>query len=236
MTKLYSLILLLLVSFTLPAQDFQVVEGKSVHSGRIGSTLKVPIVIQNTSDRTLNIMVKRVDKVIGSSQKTYFCWGNECFTEETEKLPLAQQIAPGATSDDLVSVLDAGLAEGYSTVTYLIYNRDNPVESFTHEVTYSIEDQAPERIIYESRAIRINDVYPNPVTEFALIDYNILDQEVEAKVVIHNVLGSVVSEYELPYLETQVKINAEDFNAGVYFYTLYLDNEGVMSRKLIVRK
>ena len=99
-----------------------------------------------------------------------------------------------------------------------------------------MENEEAERIIYESRAIRINDVYPNPVTEFALIDYNVLDDNIEAKVVIHNVLGSIVAEYELPYLETRVKINAEEFNAGVYFYTLYIDNEGVMSRKLIVRK
>jgi hypothetical protein len=126
--------------------------------------------------------------------------------------------------------------EGFSTVTYLIYDRSNPVSSVQYEITYSVESEQEERIIYNSRAIRVNDVYPNPVTEFAFIDYNVLDDNIDAKVVIHNVLGSIVAEYELPYLETRVKINAEEFNAGVYFYTLYVDNEGVMSRKLIVRK
>lgn len=236
MIKLYCLIVLMLFSFVLPAQDFQVVKDKSVHTGQIGETIRVPIVIENTSDRPLNIVVKRLDKVIGSSQKLYFCWGNECFSEDIDKLPVSQQIAPETSSEEFVSVLEAGLAEGYSSVTYLIYNRDNPAEAYQTEVAYSVEDQAPDRTIYESRAIRINDVYPNPVTEFALIDYAILDPEVDAKVIIHNVLGSIVAEYELPYLETRVKINAQEFNAGVYFYTLYLDNEGVMSRKLIVRK
>ena len=236
MIKLYFLIILLTLSTVLPAQNFQVVEDNSVHTGKIGSTLRVPVVIKNTGDAPLNIMIKRLDMVIGSSQKSYFCWGNECFTQEIDKLPVSRRIGPGQTSEDFVSVLDAGLAEGFSTVTYLVYDRDNPSASFQHEITYSVENEEAERIIYESRAIRINDVYPNPVTEFALIDYNVLDDNIEAKVVIHNVLGSIVAEYELPYLETRVKINAEEFNAGVYFYTLYIDNEGVMSRKLIVRK
>lgn len=236
MIKLYCLIFLLTISTVLPAQDFQVVEDNTVHTGKIGSTLRAPIVIKNTGELPVNIMIRRIDKVIGSSQNSYFCWGNECFSEEIDKLPISMRIDPGTTSEDFVSVLDAGLVEGFSTVTYLIYDRSNPVSSVQYEITYSVESEQEERIIYNSRAIRVNDVYPNPVTEFAFIDYNVLDDNIDAKVVIHNVLGSIVAEYELPYLETRVKINAEEFNAGVYFYTLYVDNEGVMSRKLIVRK
>jgi hypothetical protein len=59
---------------------------------------------------------------------------------------------------------------------------------------------------------------------------------VKAKVVIHNILGKSMNDYELPYAENKVKIQADDLPAGVYFYTVYLNNEGVFTRKLIVRK
>ncbi len=236
MNKLYFLLVLFLAPFFINAQELQVVENSNVHSGRIGSIMRVPVTIQNTTSNAIYVVVKRTGKVIGTSQKSYFCWGNECYSEETDKLPVSKRLEPGEKSTAFVSVLEAGLAEGYSTVTYQIYNRDKPMDYVEYEVSYSVEDKVPERVIYESRAIKINDVYPNPVTDFAFIDYNILDRDVEAKVVIHNVLGSAVAEYDLPYLETRVKVNAEEFNAGVYFYTLYVDNEGVMSRKLIVRK
>ncbi|MCA6073912.1 T9SS type A sorting domain-containing protein [Fulvivirga sedimenti] len=236
MNKLYFLLVLFLASHIISAQELQVVENSIVHTGRIGSVMKVPVTLVNTSDRPIYVAIKRTNKVIGTSQKSYFCWGNECYSEETDKLPLSKRLEPGEKSSAFVSVLEAGLAEGISTVNYQIYNRDNPMDYVEYEITYSVEDKVAERFIYESRAIRINDVYPNPVTEFAFIDYNILDRDVEAKVVIHNVLGSAVAEYDLPYLETRVKVNADEFNAGVYFYTLYVDNEGVMSRKLIVRK
>jgi len=235
MKKLYFLILLLL-AFNSNAQEIQVVENSTIQTGRIGSVIRVPITIQNTSDRAVYVIVKRMNAIIGSSQKSYFCWSNDCYAEDVEKLPISRRLEPGESTDEFVSVLAAGLVEGYSTVIYRIYNRDNPSVYIDHEITYQVENKAPERLIYESRAIRINDVYPNPVTEFAFIDYNILDRDAEAKVVIHNVLGSAIAEYDLPYLETRVKINADDLNAGVYFYTLYVDNEGVMSRKLIVRK
>jgi len=67
-------------------------------------------------------------------------------------------------------------------------------------------------------------------------DYTIHNESVKAKVVIHNILGRTMSEAELPTSETKIKIQAEELATGVYFYTLYLDNNGVLTRKLIVRK
>jgi hypothetical protein len=40
----------------------------------------------------------------------------------------------------------------------------------------------------------------------------------------------------MPYNERSIKILADNLSAGIYFYTLYIDNEGVMTRKLIVKK
>ena len=115
MKKLYVLIFLL-SAFNLNAQDFKVVGNSNIHTGRIGNVIKVPITIENTSDRAIYIVVKRMSKVIGSSQNTYFCWGNECYSEDTEKLPISKRIEPGETSSEFVSVLEAGLVEGYSTI------------------------------------------------------------------------------------------------------------------------
>jgi hypothetical protein len=82
----------------------------------------------------------------------------------------------------------------------------------------------------------LHDVYPNPVVDHAVVDYRILNDQVKAKIVIHNLLGNVVGEYALPSMENYVRFRTEGLSAGIYFYTLYIDNEGVMTRKLIVRK
>jgi hypothetical protein len=68
------------------------------------------------------------------------------------------------------------------------------------------------------------------------VDYKILNDRIKAKLVVHNLLGNVVGEYSLPILENFVRVKTDDLSAGIYFYTLYVDDESVMTRKLIVRK
>ena len=41
---------------------------------------------------------------------------------------------------------------------------------------------------------------------------------------------------ELSAFEDRAKIQTDEFVSGIYFYTLYLNNNGVLTRKLIVRK
>jgi hypothetical protein len=74
------------------------------------------------------------------------------------------------------------------------------------------------------------------VINYANIDYKLHSDNIKTKIVIHNILGNTLTEYELSYLETNLKIPAEQLGAGIYFYTLYIENEGVMTRKLIVKK
>ena len=63
-----------------------------------------------------------------------------------------------------------------------------------------------------------------------------MNDQIKAKIVVHNILGNIVGEYSLPSFENFVRVKTDDLSAGIYFYTLYIDNEGVMTRKLIVRK
>ncbi|MBK8291991.1 MAG: T9SS type A sorting domain-containing protein [Flammeovirgaceae bacterium] len=91
-------------------------------------------------------------------------------------------------------------------------------------------------MLFQSKDITIHDVYPNPVQDHAFIDYQLHNENVKAKLVIHNILGRPLDEYELNSSETRAKIQTEEYTSGIYFYTLYLDNNGILTRKLIIRK
>ncbi|MEM9859036.1 MAG: T9SS type A sorting domain-containing protein [Bacteroidota bacterium] len=217
-------------------QAFKVVSPSSNFKSTIGKQIKAPVAIQNISNKPIQLIFKRIDKVIGSSQKNYFCWGTECYESTVDQIPISKRINPGETSEMFKSILETGLVAGISTVKYLIYDRDNPSEAIEYEINYTVEEDLASNTVFSSSEMMINEIYPNPVREFAIIDYTIHNEDVEAKIVLHNVLGSVVGEYELSYFETKLKINTEEFNPGVYFYTLHLDNDGVLTKKLIIRK
>ena len=60
--------------------------------------------------------------------------------------------------------------------------------------------------------------------------------ENKSKIVLHNVLGGMVGQYALPENDGKVKLPVEELPAGVYFYTVYVDNQSVFTRKLMIRK
>lgn len=106
-----------------------------------------------------------------------------------------------------------------------------------HAFILNVEEKTTRSFVFQTRDITVHDVYPNPVTDQqAYLDYRLADEGIKAKVVIHNILGSPVGEYEMNASETRVKIQSDELSSGVYFYTIYLDNIGVLTRKLVVRK
>ncbi len=216
-------------------QTFEVSPDNSF-SGQIGTDIEGNLAIRNLSDQPITLGIKRLEANIGTGQETWFCLDENCLLPDEDEGRLDIEIQPGETFDGFRSVLKAGLGEGYSSVKYLITDRSNPGNDITVEVNYAIREASETNALFNSRKLIINDVYPNPVSDFAIVDYAMLDPDSEAKIVLHSVLGSIVGEYKLQPLETKLKINASAFNPGVYFYTLYIENDGVMTRKLIVRK
>jgi len=224
------------MSGLLQAQSISVVNNKNTFHGVINKELRVPIEIKNNSDHPVYVFVRRVGNKIGSTQSTNFCLGELCFDKVIDKLPVSHKIEPGVTSSAFVSILQTGLMSGFSTVKYEIYTRGNPNQIIEYEITYVVEDNVKITTLFASDDIVLNELYPNPVKEFAIVDYRINNPELEAKIIIHNVLGSVVGEFDLPVLEKELKIPVKDYNPGVYFYTLYLDGDGAITKKLVIRR
>lgn len=224
---------LTLVSFAVSAQSFEVTGIEENYKGTIGENIKAPILFRNTTDKVVTLIIRKVSSEIGSTQKNYFCIDNNCLDSKVEDHII--KIEPGQTLTSFNVTLEAGLVATMSSVKYIAYNKSNPTEALEFELNFVVDERPERQTIYTSRHISIHDVYPNPINDHAFVDYRILNEKVKAKIIIHNILGSPVGEYELPSLESKVKIRGDDLTAGIYFYTLYINDEGVMTRKLIVK-
>ena len=234
MKKVLLLVCFLAVVCFSKAQSFEVIGMSESYKGYIGDLVKVPLQFKNTSNKTITLILRKAESQIGSTQKNFLCPDGDCVDSELSDLIV--KVDPGQTLQNLAVGLDAGLVPGISRVKYIVYNRSNPAEVHTFEILFNIEERPIKSDIFSSRHITIHDVYPNPVSDFAHIEYKLQSDQVKAKIVIHNILGLELAEYPLPPTENKVKIRADEFTAGIYFYSLYLDNEGVMTRKLIVKR
>lgn len=234
MKKPVLLILVILFSGALKAQSFEISDLQDSYKGTIGDLIKAPLHFKNNSDKSITLIIRRVDTQIGSSQKNFFCPDNSCLDQRTEDYVLKME--PGQQIENFSIGLEAGLAEGFSVVKYAVYNRSNLQDVRHIELNFVVEAKPERSELYRSSLITIHDVYPNPVKDYATIEYQLHTDKFKAKIVVHNILGNPVAEYELPQLESRIKILAEQLSSGIYFYTLYIDREGVMTRKLIVKK
>lgn len=215
-------------------QSFQLVDKQDSYQSSISQTLRIPIRIKNTTDRPQFYIIRKVQDDLASTQKGYFCLEGNCLEPGMDKF--SKRIEPGETLENLYYSLETGLLTGQNSIQFEVFPQLNPIEAVEHNVNISINEKASKVFVFQSKEITVNDVYPNPVFDHAFIDYKIHNETMKAKLVIHNILGSALGEYALPTFETKIKLQTEDLAAGVYFYTVYLNEEGVLTRKLIVRK
>ena len=222
------------LSLGVVAQGFEITDLQDSYRGSIGEVIKVPLGFKNNGAKPITLIIRKASSQIGTSQKNYFCKDGNCADATVEDFIV--KVEPGQTLNNLEVALDAGLVPGVSSVRYIAYNKSNPGEALEVELNFIVEEKVEKPNIYTSRDITIQDVYPNPASDFAFVEYKVVQDNVKARIILHNVLGNSVGEYDLFSSDTKAKIQTSDLNAGIYFYTLYLNGEAVLTRKLVVSK
>lgn len=218
----------------LKAQSFELTRPEESYKGNFGEMIYAPVKLKNTSDKAITIVLKRTETQIGSSQKQYFCPDNTCLEQRIDSYTI--KLEPGQTLHNFSIGLEAGLSEGASSLSYVLYNKTTPAEVTKFDLNFMVEGKREKGNVYVSNFITLHEIYPNPVMTTALLNYSLHSEKLKAKIIIHNILGTALLAYDLPANQNTVKIEVGPLNTGIYFYTLYLNNEGVVTRKLMVKK
>ncbi len=77
--------------------------------------------------------------------------------------------------------------------------------------------------------------YPNPVMEYAIIEFQ-LEGDSDVRIEIQNGLGQMVKVIRPEKGQNFVQIDVEDFESGIYYYSLYLNNEWIACNKMMISK
>jgi Secretion system C-terminal sorting domain len=235
MKKGFFMLLMIGMSWAAMAQSFELVDKQENFQSGLSESLKIPLRIKNNTDKAQVYIIRKASSDLGSTQKGYFCIDKDCLEPSMEQF--SKRLEPGETLTGLYYTIETGIVTGQNNLRFEFFVRGSSTnEIFEHNVNISIDEKVAKQLVFRSKDITIHDVYPNPASDQAFVDYQLHSEMVKAKMVVHNILGSAMGDYQLPFSETKVKIRTDELAAGVYFYTLYLDNDGVLTRKLIVRK
>lgn len=230
MKLLITICLALMIAFSALSQDFAVENlNKSLsvaHQEETSSTFY----IKNFTNRTKAFQVSINQELLQSGSTVRICQGGICY-DDSFKLA----ISPESKSKEIIIQFIGGLSSFKSSLIVEVKDLEKTT-TFTQEIYAEVTSQKNDDILYQKDDITISNFYPNPAIEAASLEYSINSSERNARIILQNVLGSIVDEYPLDPRENKLRLLTEKMSPGIYFYTLFIRDEGLATRKLIVKK
>ena len=235
-TQLLKLIVMLLILFPIfaGAQQVHVLSEAVEFSGKIGSSQRKTVLLHNESSQPKTFLLRNIKGSIGSSQKMRICLGDQCYDPKKDLAKVMLKLAPGEIYTDLYLEFELGIAETLGSFDLVFVNSEALREFFVVEAKYSVSSES--KADFSHKDIKLGDIYPNPSNRVAQLDYTLVNPKSKAKITVTSFIGNPIAEYELDPTRNSLVIHVADFQPGVYFYTLFVDNKNVVTKKLQVKK
>lgn len=218
------------------AQQVRVLSEDVEFKGDLGATQRKTIILQNEAEQTKTYILKNLRGNVGSSQKVRICIGEQCFDPKKELAKIKLKLGAGEILTDMYLDFDLGIAEARGSFDLTFVNENNLRDVFVVEARYEVDDPNLKVDEFDYKDIVLSDVYPNPSVRIAQFDYEFKNKSAKARIAINSFIGNPVAEYELDPERSTLAIPVADFNPGIYFYTLFLDNQNIVTKKLVVKK
>ncbi|MBW8050837.1 MAG: T9SS type A sorting domain-containing protein [Cytophagales bacterium] len=78
------------------------------------------------------------------------------------------------------------------------------------------------------------NIFPNPLNEFTTISAYLSESTKSGEILIYDVPGKIIKAYSLQKGSNHIKINANELKPGIFFITLFADNERVVTKKMVI--
>jgi hypothetical protein len=205
-------------------------------NGKIGTSQRKSLIIQNESNTNKEYVLKALRGNIGSSQNVKICVGEQCFDPKKELSKIKIALSPGEVYTDLYLEFFLGNSETKGGFEFFFVNNSNPKDYFNLESLYNVVGNNTGDVELVHKDITISSIYPNPSNRIANLDYVIKNPTTKARIAINSFIGNPVTEFNLDPSQKTLIINVSDYNPGVYFYTLFVDNKNIVTKKLVVKK
>lgn len=220
------------MTFSTRAQDIIVKDLSKEITTNFQNSKSESFQIQNYSNFDKKIKIKSNISNMQGGATLQICYDDNC-QESTGSIII--NLPANSLSKEISIVLNGGLSN-YKETAYFEFIDMEVDKGIKKEVELNVSNERTQELFFSKKDVQVKSFFPNPAVKSAIMEYSINSNEYDAKITLQNVLGSIVDTYELSPEENKLTISTEDLNPGVYFYTLTIDDEGLATRKLIVKK
>jgi hypothetical protein len=194
--------------------------------------------LENRTDTTLAVFLRKSVNYMNDSTSDYFCFGISCWPD-AQVTNIADSILPGKRDSTFAShVVHVRrfdlplLPPGKSSVTYTFFDSTSLEQPVVAQVT----------IIYHLSSLGIHeslqktvDVFPNPAKESVSLSFNLFRRE-KIKIVLTDITGQIlkIESHYMPIGQSRIEMNTSMLNSGVYLAKIQFDDATMISKKLII--
>ncbi len=209
-------------------------DGIMMVSGDMNLPMVAHVFVTNNTSSGIDVMVKKViiDTVPGTSN--FFCWVL-CYPPNIYEPPDAMGLGPNQTnSSSFTGDYDAAGIKGISKIRYVFYIKNHPTDSACVQVFYNAGYLGTDDVY--GPGVRFSAAYPNPASSLVSFNYQLpADGSANAFVRVVNLLGEEVANAPLAESNGKLDLPVGDLQKGIYFYSLLVNGESLVTRKLVIR-
>lgn len=190
--------------------------------------------VKNNTDRDIAVKAKREDIQVVEGSYNYLCWVT-CFQPDILISPDAYTIPAGALTPEETFGGHYGPQgnAGTTIIKYTFFKDGDETDAVSFIVQFVVTPSSVEDILARSS---FSNAYPNPANGQTFLDYSFPQEVKSASLTLFNMLGQAVKTVELNNNTGRAVVALNDLNEGVYFYSLFINNELAQTKKLVVRK
>ena len=200
---------------------------------------QVIVDLKNTSSSTKAYNLIRNNVTLNSGASAYFCFGGNCYTDQTFISPNSLTLAAGQSASQvtgsymmLTADLDEAPAVGLSDIEYTFMNAADSKDNVIFHIKYNYAKPLGIKEITES--FSSFEIFPNPTNESTCLNFT-SRRTFESTILLINMLGAVVLEKQVSVTEggNKIDMDVKNLPAGVYFANIKNGNNSI-SKKLII--
>jgi hypothetical protein len=202
----------------------------------MGGRVQAPIVLRNPRGQSVVLHITQEVKSLSEHQQAGIDWGREGGKGSRQGGHI-YTLPPHGTA-----VLQAYFATGFNDrqeaeVVYHFSDMHSHARMASVAFRYRVAEPADEALLYVSHEIHISNLHPNPVVSTAAFTYQLADDhDSRAVLQVHNVLGKMLATHVLDPAKHTLELHFDGWKPGVYFYTLLVGEESVVTKKFILKR
>ncbi len=188
------------------------------------------IVVENTTPNSINFMASRSIESISNGLTESFCFGVACYAPGTAVSNFPTTIAGNSTEDFKASVNPNGNC-GSAYIHYKIYVQGNAADSVgvTLGFEFCTAGLADTKIEYG-----VSKPTANPADNFTVLNYLLPSNQVNDKILVYNMIGSLVKTMDIPGSRGALVMSTSELKSGVYFVSYSNGGKIISTSKLVV--